>query len=429
MGNINNIWYLKDGGGDWASTKCALDDCYSIPYDNELDGAFFLQADIPEGYWANEVWLADTEGNRVQELLAITEWKVITGEGVNRLIFRVPPYSYACQGVPYEEETCVADLVWEGLPPYHQGLISNYVNGLHNTTIYFLYGGVYYDIDGTLPPGFVKIGPTQFRIPCDLEAGDITWQAYSDVGNGNASWPYTGQIGTGYVTVYTPLNCFHFEIPLHPAEEGVDEATLLSEPFHCPGCEPTLKISSDYCLSKTDITGTFIFDTEGFGETQYGTLTEARNDLRIQAVLKQLPSKVSANRNMRCNNFKSKLQQRYRLQGAMPTDFPDYMVNMIESIFSGKRLFIEGVEYVPDSETIFTERNVAGRSMKRLDAELVKCERGLVFDCACVVEPPNCNENPIAYSGVMFIVPAPHLGYGCDRSIWYAGMDPLLISG
>ena len=41
MGNINNIWYLKDSGGDWASTKCELDDCYSIPFDPDQDSGHY----------------------------------------------------------------------------------------------------------------------------------------------------------------------------------------------------------------------------------------------------------------------------------------------------------------------------------------------------------------------------------------------------
>jgi hypothetical protein len=427
MGNINNVWYLKDSGGDWASSKCELDDCYSIPYKAEEDENLYLQADIPDGYNVEEVWLADPDGNRVQELLAIAEWTIVSGVDIHRLIFKVPHESYACNGVPTEQEICVADLESGGLPAYHAALVSNYVNGLQNTTMFLYIGGVYYNVDGPLPPGYVKLGPTTFQIPCELEAGDISWQAYSDIGNGNSTWPYTGEIWTDYVTVYEPFECFRFEVPL--LVDGVEEATLVSEPFHCPMCEPTVKISSDYCLAKTDIFGTFIFDTDGMGDEQLGTLTKAKNDLRIQAVLKQLPSSVNANRNVRCNNFRAKLQQRYKLQGAMPTDFPDYMVNMIESVFSGKKIFIDGEEYIPESEQIFIDRNVAGRSMKKLDVDLVKCERSVIFDCTCVETPPNCEEDPIEYSGIVFCTTAPDQGYGVDRSIWRFSIDMSALSG
>ena len=427
MGNITNTWYLKDSGGDWASTKCELDECYSIPYESE-DDSLYLQADIPEGYTVEEVWLSDLEGTKLQELLVMTEWALVTGIGVNRLIFKMPTNSYACNGIPSEQEICVADLLDDLLPAYHTSLINNYVNGLHNTMVFLLYGGVYYNIDGPLPAGIIKTGPTTFQIPCSMEAGDISWQAYSDVGNGNSTWPYSGSIETEMIIVYLPFNCFRFEVPLIPTGEG-EELALLSEPFHCPICEPTVKISSDYCLAKTDIFGTFVFDTIGLGDSQTGSLTEAKNDMRIQAVLKQLPSNISANRNVRCNNFKSKLQQRFKLQGAYPTDFPDYMVNIIESIFSGKKLYINGEEYIPESEAIFVERNIAGRSMKKLDVELVKCERSVIFDCACEIIPPNCDEDPILYSGIVFCTTAPDQGYGVDRSIWRFSVDTSAISG
>ncbi|MBL7720130.1 MAG: hypothetical protein JNL72_14935 [Flavipsychrobacter sp.] len=63
MGNINNTWYLKGSGGDWASAKCALDDCYSIPFDPVQDDSLYLQADLPEGYTAQEVWLSAPDGS------------------------------------------------------------------------------------------------------------------------------------------------------------------------------------------------------------------------------------------------------------------------------------------------------------------------------------------------------------------------------
>jgi hypothetical protein len=338
----------------------------------------------------------------------------------------MPQNSYACNGVPEEQEICVADLYSDLLPPYHANLVSNYVNGFFSTTMFLYIGGVHYNVDGPLPAGYVKTGPTTFQIPCDVGAADISWQAYSDVGNGNSTWPYTGEIETQYVTVYIPFNCFQFEVPL--LQEGEEDATLVSEPFHCPMCEPTLKISSDYCLAKTDIFGTFIFDATAFGD-QTGTLTEAKNDMRIQAVLRQLPSSVNANRNVRCNNFKSKLQQRYKLQGAMPTDYPDYMVNIVESIFSGKKLYINGEEYITDSEEIFVDRNVPGRTMKKLDVDLVKCERSVIFDCTCEIIPPNCDEDPIEYSGIVLCTTAPDQGYGVDRSIWRFSIDTSAISG
>lgn len=47
MGNISHLWYLKNSGGDWASTKCSLDECYSIPFDSAGD-ELYLQVDLPE---------------------------------------------------------------------------------------------------------------------------------------------------------------------------------------------------------------------------------------------------------------------------------------------------------------------------------------------------------------------------------------------
>ena len=279
MGNISNIWYLKNNGGSWAETKCALDDCYSIPYHSIEDDSLYLQADLPSGIWVDKVWIADLDGNRVTDIKAISEWKIVEGVGIYHLIIRVPP-GHACR------------------------------------------------------PG---------------------------------------------------LECFRFEIPLiTTSAPSMEIDTLISEPFYCPTCEPTVKISSDYCLSDRDINGTFIFDTDGLAGTHYGGLNKARNDFRIQAVLKQLPSQVTSNRNLRCFNYRSKLQQRYKLQGAM-TDFPEYMVTIIESIFSGKMIYIDGQEYILSEEKIFIERNIEGRSMMRLEAELVKCELDVIHKCNCEV--------------------------------------------
>lgn len=427
MGNINNIWYLKDSGGDWASTKCALDDCYSIPFIPQEDDSLFLQADIPDGYSADEVWLTDLAGNHLQELLPMTDWKYITGAGMNRLIFRVPQDSYACVGIHEEVMECIADLMWAGLPGADLVLLNNYVNGLYNTHILLGIGGTWYDIDSVLPPGFEKVGPTQIKIPCDTPYESLTWRLISDVGGAANAWPYNMAPWIVSMNVINiPLDCFRFHIPLKD-KDGQAVTELVSEPFHCPKCEETVKISSDYCLSRTDIFGQFIFNTAGFGNNQYGSLTEAKNDLRIQAVLKKLPSELKQNRNQRCNNFKSKITKRYKLQGAM-TDFPDYMMNIIESIFAGKKIYINGAEYIADDETIFKERNVAGRSMKQLDVTLSKCVQGTVFQCGnCHM--PSCDDNPLEYHGIVFATPAPSQGYGVDRSVWRFSIDTNAILG
>jgi hypothetical protein len=433
MGNINNIWYLKDSGGDWASTKCALDDCYSIPFIPEEDGNLYLQVDIPEGYGTTEVWLADLDGNYWQEMLGMTDWKIITGAGMNRLIFRVPQNSYACVGIDEEHVECIADLISASLPPLSLSYINNYVNGLYNTTILLLIGGVWYDIDGPLPAGFEKVGPTQIKIPCDTRPESLSWRLLSDIGFASSLWPYNGPLQVKVTTVHIPLDCFRFEVPLKDGE-GNPGPVLMSEPFHCPACEETVKISSDYCLARTDIFGTFIFNTAGFGNTHFGGLTTAKNNFRIQAVLKKLPSELKQNRNVRCNNFKSRITRKYKLQGAM-TDFPDYMVNVIESIFAGKNIYINGEEYIADAETIFTERNVAGRSMKKLDIVLTKCEKGMVYDCGC--HEPSCDDNPV--SAFMLVLAAPDIepgNYGVDRTYVYAqilglsgGVPPYTIAG
>ena len=279
MGNISNIWYSKNDGGSWAETKCALDDCYSIPYHSIEDDNLYLQVSLPSGIWVDEIWLADLNGNRIVEIKSVTEWKIVEGPGSYYLMFRVPP-GHACRG---------------------------------------------------------------------------------------------------------NLKCFRFEIPLlTTSSPNIEIDTIISEPFHCPECEPTVKISSDYCLSDRDINGTFVFDATGMSGTHYGGLNKAKNDFRIQAVLKQLPSQVTSNRNLRCFNYKSKLQQRYKIQGAL-TDFPDYMVNIIESIFSGKKLYIDNEEYHLSEEKIFSERNIEGRSMMRLEAQLVKCELERIHKCSCTV--------------------------------------------
>jgi hypothetical protein len=435
MGNISNLWYLKDSGGDWASTKCALDDCYSIPFIPSEDNNLYLQADIPGGYGATEVWLTDMDGNKLQELLAMTEWKIITGAGMNRLIFRVPQDTYACVGWDDEQMECIADLMWAALPASHLILLNNYVNGLHNTHVFLQIGGIWYDIDGPLPAGYEKAGPTKIKIPCNTRYESLAWSATSNVGSAGAPWPYNGVPWiTSTVTIHTPLDCFRFEVPLID-ESGTVTAALLSEPFHCPACEETVKISSDYCMARTDIFGTFIFNTAGFGNTHYGGLQKALNDFRIQAVLKKLPSELKQDRNVRCNNFKSRITKKYKLQGAM-TDFPDYMVNIIESIFAGKRIFIEGEEYIADAETIFIERNIAGRSMKQLDIILTKCEQGIVFDCGNC-HTPTCADNPV--TGFMLVLAAPDIdpgNYGVDRTYVYAeimflsgGVTPYTIDG
>lgn len=67
------------------------------------------------------------------------------------------------------------------------------------------------------------------------------------------------------------------------------------------------------------------------------------------------------------------------------TDFPEYMVTIIESIFSGKNIYIDGTEYMLADEKIFSERNVAGRSMMKLEAQLVKCELDVIHGCSCAV--------------------------------------------
>jgi hypothetical protein len=327
MGNINDVWYLKSAGGSWADTKCSLDDCYSIPYDDLADDNLYLQVDIPiENAVIEKIWLADLNGSRIENIMAITDWKIITGNGMYRLIFRV-----------HTTKACRA-----------------YMSG--------------------------KV-----------------------------------------------LDCFRFEVPLMSGgSPSVEIDTLISEPFHCPKCEETVKISSDYCFAPMDIFNSFIFHTNGMGTAQYGGLNEAKNDFRIQAKLKQMPSQVKATRNLRCFNYNSTLQQRFRLQGAM-TDFPDYMVNIIESIFSGKYLYIDGEEYVITGDKLFTERKVAGRSMKQLDVELKKCELKAIHKCMCVV---NCEEHPVSFPpSAVTLKLAAELGYTLDNTYWYAEIDESQVTG
>jgi hypothetical protein len=322
MGNINDVWYLKSVGGSWADTKCPLDDCYSIPFDVSEDDSLYLQVDIPlEDVLVNKIWLADLNGTRIENIMPITDWKIITGNGMYRLIFKVKS-TKACRA---------------------------------------------------------------------------------------------------------PLNCFQFEVPLmSTGSPSVEIDTLVSEPFHCPQCEETVKINSDYCFEHSDIFSSFIFNPNGFGTTHYGGLGAAKNDFRIQAKMKQMPSQVKSTRNLRCFNYRTKLQQRYKLQGAL-TDFPDYMVNIIESIFSGKNIFINGEEYILSGDSLFTERNIAGRSMKQLEVELVKCELDKVHKCVCRV---NCGENPIGFTpSAITLTLAADLGLTLDNTYWHAEIDPAGITG
>lgn len=327
MGNINDVWYLKSAGGSWADTKCALDDCYSIPFDVKEDDELFLQVEVPmEDVNILQIWLTDLNGARIENIMPITDWRIITGNGMYRLIFRVKSTKVCREYAPGKR-----------------------------------------------------------------------------------------------------LDCFRFEVPLMTTKSpSVEIDTLMTEPFHCVQCEETLKISSDYCFKQTDIFGEFYFYFNGLGTAQYGGLAGAKNDLRIQAKLKQLPSQVKATRNLRCFNYSSKLQQRFKLQGAM-TDFPDHMVNMIESIFSGKHIYIDGEEYVLSGEKIFTERNVAGRSMKQLDAELVKCEIEKVHRCGC---DANCDKHPVIFppSAIVFTLAA-DMGLTQDNTYWYVHIDQTLLSG
>ncbi len=432
MGNINNIWYLKDSGGDWASTKCELDDCYSITFNPDQDDSLYLQVDMPNGYGATEVWLTDLAGNQLQEILAFTDWKIVVGENTSRLIFKVPQNSYACKGIPEEQEVCILSL-YDG-NPINEPYVDEWLVNPFSTQIYVILNTTttidFYEISaGQLPSGWTFVSPFEIQVACDAVpdwaiTNIVFVNSTLGIGNHTGAWPL--RVRRDHITVYVPLNCFRFEVPLINAV-GVVENVLMSEPFHCPNCEETLKLSSNYCLAKTDIFGTFVFDASVLPGTHYGGLNHAKNDMRIQAVLKKMPSTLKSKRNVRCNNFKSKMIQRYKLQGSFPTDFPNYMVNIIESIFSGKHLYINGEEYIPDSDTIFTERNVAGRSMKRLEAELTKCEQAVAYTCDC--EPPSCEDNPINYNGIVFCTPAPDQGYGVDRSIWRFSIDPSAITG
>lgn len=326
MGNINDVWYLKSAGGSWADTKCSLDDCYSIPFDVIADDQLYLQVEIPiENVLINQIWMTDMNGVRVENIMPITDWKIITG-GMYRLIFKVKSTKVCKQ----------------------------YAAGKR-------------------------------------------------------------------------LDCFRIEVPLVTnASPQVEIDTLVTEPFHCIQCEETVKINSDYCFTQTDIFGELYFYFNDLGTTHYGGLAQARNDLRIQAKLKQMPSQVKATRNLRCFNYSSKVQQRFKLQGAL-TDFPDYMVNMIESIFSGKNIYIDGAEYVVSGEKIFTERNVAGRSMKQLDADLVKCEIEKVHKCACEAD---CDKYPVIFppSAIVF-TPAAELGETLDNTYWHVHIDQSQITG
>lgn len=425
MGNISNIWYLKGGGKSWAETKCGLDDCYSIPFIPDEDVNLYLQADIPQGYTAEEVWLCDMDGNRLQELLAFTESKLILGEQVNKLIFHMPTDSYACGNLPCEG--CTATLNEEGNESWYEDYMSG-VNNVQVTFINTVTSQTYdvTDINAPLPTGWVRLAKDKFKVPCDLPVSppiwNVQWVTDDPGGNHTQGWPQALTEET-IPDCGPALKCWYLEIPLIGMESGEEDATLASEPFYCPECEATVKISSDYCRSKWDIFGGFLFNTEGIPGTQTGDLTLAKNDFRIQAVLKKMPSLITSSRNVKCATFSQKVQQRYKLQGSIPADFPDYMVNIIESIFAGKKVYIDGDEYISNSEQIFSERSTNGRSAKRLDLELVKCEKKVVFDCSCVEEAFDCSE--VNIEATLTIVPAPNAGYGVDRSYIHAELTSI----
>lgn len=433
MGNINNIWYLKGSGQSWADTKCQLDPCFSIPY---LPGDnLYLQADIPQPYWVSEVWLCDSGGNRLQELLQYTEWSYLSGDNINKLRFRMPDSSYACTGTP--EEGCFVDFLDDmSLPPI-QANIEEWANSVANATLEIIYNGVVYDLGAygdmpSLPPGWAWVNEHTVSLPCaNNYPSYVQYQTFSDLYGG---WQGTfgNNVQTGQVST-APLKCWHLEIPLMQGSEATatEVGALASEPFYCPDCQPTLIIKSDYCLSKWDIFGELLFDSIGIDASAFGSLVNAYNDFRIPAVIRKLPSNISANRNARCNNFKSKLVERYKIQSSM--DLPTYMISVIESILGGKKLYIDGVEYVPNSEQAFIERGINGYSAVRLDMELVKCEKSVVFDCSCVPEPVNCEDNPLEYSSIVAVNQAPSTaegeGYTMDDTYWLAKINFGSISG
>jgi hypothetical protein len=433
MGNISNIWYLKDGGGSWSDTKCELDVCYNIPYNAAEDTNLFLQADIPEGYTVEEVWLCDMTGFRLQELLAITEWRTIFNDDIRKFIFKFPNDSYACNGSPCTICTATMD------EPGNESWYADYMAGVNNVQVTLIEISTATNWNVTslgapLPAGWVRLAKDKFQVPCDLATAPPAWniQFITDDPGGNHTQGWPQNVEEEEAEGCTPLDCFYLEIPLIQDEE--EQATLASEPFECVNCIPTVAISSDYCLSPTDIYGTFLFGLTGYDGDVAGSLTAALNNFRIQAVLKSLPAQLSTSRNVKCNNFRSKLQERYKLQGAMPIDFPDYIVNIVQSIFSGKTTYINGDAYIRTSEQIFQERNVAGRSMYKLDMALEKCEKSIPFDCSCVVEPVDCEENPIEYAGIVLMISLPFTQYGQDNNIvdetyWLIEIDPSQLSG
>lgn len=438
MGNINNIWYIKDGGGSWCDTKCQLDKPYSIPFSVE-DNEIYLQVDIPEGYTASEIYLCRMDGTRVQELLYISDKKIINYEDYTRIIFKFPSEeSYACNGEPCER--CTVSLYQDNDDPVPDTTIwvDNYVAGTNNVTVTIidLVNAINYDvtnINAPVPPGWERINLTTFYAPCDTDSGDWNLQFTSTGPFGNYTFTWPEVVTEVSVPGCIPLTCFYLEVPL--LVDSVEELTLASEPFECVNsCTPTVLIKGDYCLSPTDVFGELLFDFSGQGESVSGSLCKAEFNWRIQAALKQMPPAMVFSRNQRCNTFKTSVTKRYKLQGAV--DFPDYMVNIISSLFAAKNVYIDGVKYQPVSENIFSERNVNGLKALRLETELQQCEQKVVFDCSCIPPVVDCETNPIVYDGGMFITPAANvnggvftLGSTLDHTYYWAEIDPSQLSG
>jgi len=410
MGNISNLWYLNSQGGSWCETKCELDAAFKMPYVNRETR--YLFAYVPINGEIKEIWITKEDGTRVHDIIAEGgQWKVIVYEdGSSYVAFKMPALGdLACPQIPSGETVCVISLneYFRDQSLTVQGWWADFKNGVNNMEFVITYnGGATYALP-EIPPEWTVYGDPalwSYIIPCPAPGDEninFTFEAFSN----GASLGGGSLINVSYVTdepVMETLNCFHVEIPLFLGDTEID--VLKSEPFECGGCDPSVVISSDYCRNQTDIFGQQLFFYENQGESQYGNLGAATNNFRIPAVLTQKPSKKEVSRNLRCNTFSKSIVQQYKLQGAN-TDFPQYMVNIIESILGGKNFFIDGEEYIDVSEEDFQERNVPGRSMRRLEMSFEKCRKRIVFDCSCEPEPVNCEDNPV--TGFVLIVAAP----------------------
>lgn len=433
MGNISNLWYLKDNGGSWCDTKCGIDLPYKIPYKNGDDLYMEVRFDLP-GVIA-EAWVVNSiTGDRLFDIIGGGDYRIIEYSSTDRLVaFKMPTFGDG--ECPYIQTGtvpgCCVDMNVVYSDPITADLAADFLANDPDVNIVLIppVGLPYYINQGQLPTGVTwPDDPSNrllFYVDCDFPGGwSFGFQKDPDPTIYGGAWGLPEECGEP-IPVYSTVKCFHFEIPLH--EDGRETNTIVSEPFECGGCNPSVVIHSDYCLQQTDINGTWLFNFENQGEEQFGGMTETTNHMRIPAVLKKLPSKLSFNRNIKCNNFKSKKVDRYKLQGGSldNPDFPDYMLNVIESIMSGKKFYVNDEEYIIVAEEVFTERGVPGWSGKRLDLALEKCEKGMVFPCKCEPEPPNCEENPV--TGFVFGSPLPDQNpeYGVNRVYWKVGVAGL----